>query len=245
MSVILTRRKEGRRGRIKDFQVSRAWGQRRTVRAEGKNADRSRIGRTERTRDLANAGHSIKRGRLWQCPRGLLCLRLVTLLCKMYSFIHPRLFTGRLLLRSTRPYHSPSPLKSVSELDVAHFANFLAPSSILSTLPPSSAPATDLDQYNNDWMGKYHGTSSTVLKPKSTKEVSEIVKYCWENRIGVVPQGGNTGLVGGSVPIRDELIVSLANMNKIRSFDPVSGIYSLAFIFPLSWSIKDRYQVYL
>lgn len=158
-------------------------------------------------------------------------------LCTMYRFMHPRLFTGRLFLRAARAYHSPTGLKSVSEQDVAHFANFLAPSSILSTLPPTSVPAADLDQYNNDWMGKYHGTSSTVLKPKSTKEVSDIVKYCWENRIGVVPQGGNTGLVGGSVPIKDELIVSLANMNKVRSFDPVSGILSRCSC-PSSSSIK-------
>jgi len=132
--------------------------------------------------------------------------------------------TTQLLLRTVRAYHSAPRLRSVSELDIAHFANILTPSSILSTLPPSSLPASDLDQYNNDWMGKYHGVSSTVLKPKTTNEISEIVKYCWEQRIGVVPQGGNTGLVGGSVPIKDELIVSLANMNKVRSFDPVSGI---------------------
>ncbi|KAG5221453.1 actin interacting protein [Salix suchowensis] len=52
---------------------------------------------------------------------------------------------------------------------------------------------------NNDWMGKYHGKSTTVLKPKTTQQVSDIVKLCWERRIGIVPQGGNTGLVGGSV----------------------------------------------
>ena len=42
-------------------------------------------------------------------------------------------------------------------------------------------------------------------------------------RIAVVPQGGNTGLVGGSVPIRDELVISLGSMNEVRSFDPVTG----------------------
>ena len=53
------------------------------------------------------------------------------------------------------------------------------------------------------------------------------MKWCHERKIGVVPQGGNTGLVGGSVPIEDELILSLGNMSKVRSFDPVSGARTL------------------
>lgn len=113
--------------------------------------------------------------------------------------------------------------RSVTEEDIAHFAKILAPSSVLSTLAPVSTPATELSIYNNDWMNKYHGKSTTVLRPKTTKEVSEIVKWCNERRIAIVPQGGNTGLVGGGVPIIDEVILSLGNMNNIRSFDPVSG----------------------
>lgn len=74
-------------------------------------------------------------------------------------------------------------------------------------------------------MGRFHGSSTTVLKPKTTKQISEILKWCNERRIGVVPQGGNTGLVGGSVPVKDELILSLSNMNKVREFDPISGQY--------------------
>ncbi|KAJ3567364.1 hypothetical protein NP233_g6408 [Leucocoprinus birnbaumii] len=73
-------------------------------------------------------------------------------------------------------------------------------------------------------MGRFRGSSTTVLKPKTTKQVSEILKWCNERRIGVVPQGGNTGLVGGSVPVKDELVLSLSNMNQVREFDPVSGI---------------------
>lgn len=73
-------------------------------------------------------------------------------------------------------------------------------------------------------MGRFRGSSTTVLKPKTTQQVSEILKWCNERRIGVVPQGGNTGLVGGSVPVKDELILSLSNLNKVREFDPVSGI---------------------
>lgn len=116
-----------------------------------------------------------------------------------------------------------SRLNSVSRDDISHFSKILSPTSILSTLPPFSHPPTDLAQFNNDWMGKYSGQASTVLKPKSTAEVSKIVKWCSEKRIGIVPQGGNTGLVGGSIPVANELVLSLTNMNKVRSFDPVSG----------------------
>ncbi|KZT74727.1 FAD-binding domain-containing protein [Daedalea quercina L-15889] len=73
-------------------------------------------------------------------------------------------------------------------------------------------------------MNKYHGRSTTVLRPRTAQEVSAIVRHCNERRIGVVPQGGNTGLVGGSVPVKDELVVSLGNMNSVRSFDDASGI---------------------
>ena len=83
--------------------------------------------------------------------------------------------------------------------------------------------SSELEGYNSDWMNKYHGKSNTVLRPHTAQEVSEIVKWCHERRIGVVPQGGNTGLVGGSVPVKDEVVLSLASMNKIRSYDPVSG----------------------
>ncbi|KAJ6574918.1 hypothetical protein B0H19DRAFT_1126380 [Mycena capillaripes] len=85
-------------------------------------------------------------------------------------------------------------------------------------------PYSSLDTYNNDWMGKYRGRATTVLKPKTTQQVSDIVRWCASRDIAIVPQGGNTGLVGGSVPLKDELVVSLANMNSVRSFDPISGI---------------------
>lgn len=73
-------------------------------------------------------------------------------------------------------------------------------------------------------MRKYRGHTKLVLKPESTEQVSKILKYCNENMLAVVPQGGNTGLVGGSVPVFDEIVVNLTRMNKIRSFDDVSGI---------------------
>ncbi|TFK94315.1 FAD-binding domain-containing protein [Polyporus arcularius HHB13444] len=139
-----------------------------------------------------------------------------------------RQLARRVVLRVPRRWsHSPAGLtglNSVTEEDLAHFAKILPSSSILSTLSPSATPSSELEPFNNDWMDKYHGKSTTVLKPRTTQEVSEIVRWCNQRKIGIVPQGGNTGLVGGGVPIQDELILSLANMAKVRSFDDVSGI---------------------
>ncbi|KAG9100341.1 hypothetical protein FS749_015641 [Ceratobasidium sp. UAMH 11750] len=113
---------------------------------------------------------------------------------------------------------------TLNEDDMKHFAGILAPTSIISSLPPFNHPQSDLDTYNNDWMGKYHGRSKLVLKPKTTAEVSEIMKHCYSRKLAVVPQGGNTGLVGSGVPANDEVIISLANMSNVRSFDPMTGI---------------------
>lgn len=129
----------------------------------------------------------------------------------------------------TTSSHQHPPLNPVTSEDIAHFSKILPPHAILTTLSPSSLPPSELEPYNNDWMGKYHGQASTVLRPQTTQQVSDIMKWCYERRIGVVPQGGNTGLVGGSVPLGRELVVSLGGMNKVRSFDTVSGESVLAF----------------
>jgi (R)-2-hydroxyglutarate---pyruvate transhydrogenase len=132
----------------------------------------------------------------------------------------------RQLLRNARRFQHSSTLSilnSVTPDDIAHFAKILPKNAILSTLPPILIAPSEIEQYNTDWMGKYHGSSTTVLRPHTTEQVSKIIKWCHERRIGVVPQGGNTGLVGGSVPIKNELILSLDNMSKVRSFDTVSG----------------------
>ncbi|CAI6291883.1 unnamed protein product [Periconia digitata] len=88
----------------------------------------------------------------------------------------------------------------------------------------SKDASEDIEPYNSDWMRKFRGHAQLVLRPSSTEEVSKILKYCNENMLAVVPQGGNTGLVGGSVPVFDEIVISLQKMSKIRSFDDVSGI---------------------
>ena len=72
-----------------------------------------------------------------------------------------------------------------------------------------------------DWRGDFIGTSDIILFPKSTSAISKIIKACEKNHIPIIPQGGNTGLVGGSVPRKDkgEIILNLKNMNNIRKIN--------------------------
>jgi len=78
--------------------------------------------------------------------------------------------------------------------------------------------------YLSDWRNHFSGQSILILMPTSTQMVSDILSVCNENTISVVPQGGNTGLVGGSVPsaLGDEVIISLEKMNTILDIDPVN-----------------------
>ena len=85
----------------------------------------------------------------------------------------------------------------------------------------NSEYSIDQDIINNhctDWRGDFIGTSDIILFPKSTNSISKIIKACEKNHIPIIPQGGNTGLVGGSVPRKDkgEIILNLKNMNNIR-----------------------------
>ncbi|RKP10458.1 D-lactate dehydrogenase 2 mitochondrial precursor [Thamnocephalis sphaerospora] len=108
-------------------------------------------------------------------------------------------------------------LKKVSAEDVAFFRSVLPPTSVITN-------EDDLFTYNVDWMRKYRGRSPVVLLPKTTDQVSKLLAYCNQQRLAVVPQGGNTGLVGGGVPVFDEIVISTNLMNQVRSFDDVSGV---------------------
>ncbi|CAI0392430.1 unnamed protein product [Linum tenue] len=100
--------------------------------------------------------------------------------------------------------------------DVAHFKEILGERNVVQD--------ERLEAANSDWMHKYVGSSRLLLLPKSTDEVSRILKYCNSRCLAVVPQGGNTGLVGGSVPVFDEVIINMALMKQVISFDKISGI---------------------
>uniref|UniRef100_A0ABD2XE31 D-2-hydroxyglutarate dehydrogenase, mitochondrial n=1 Tax=Trichogramma kaykai TaxID=54128 RepID=A0ABD2XE31_9HYME len=82
----------------------------------------------------------------------------------------------------------------------------------------------ECDSYNIDWLRSVRGLFRIVLKPKNTDEVSTIMSYCNEKRLAVCPQSGNTGLVGGSVPVFDEVVLSMKLMNRIIDTDPLAGV---------------------
>src|SRR4051795_9485737 len=62
----------------------------------------------------------------------------------------------------------------------------------------------------------FHGRSPLVLRPGSTAEVAAICRLANEHRVPLVPQGGNTGLVGGQTPHNGEVVISMRRMDKIR-----------------------------
>ena len=78
-----------------------------------------------------------------------------------------------------------------------------------------------IEPYLIEERGIYKGESSLLLRPKTTKEVSNILKICNKNNIKIVPQGGRTGLCGGTIPSETgkEVMLSLERMNKIKNFN--------------------------
>jgi FAD/FMN-containing dehydrogenase len=79
--------------------------------------------------------------------------------------------------------------------------------------------------YLREWRDLYVGKALAVLRPGSTDEVSRILALANEHGVGVVPQGGNTGLVGGQIPSThgDEIVLSLSRLKKVRAVDADGG----------------------
>jgi FAD/FMN-containing dehydrogenase len=82
---------------------------------------------------------------------------------------------------------------------------------------------TDTDPYCEDWRRLYHGRTPAVLRPADTAEVADAVRLCAEHGVPIVPQGGNTSMVGGAAVSEDgsQLILSLSRLNRVREIDPV------------------------
>jgi FAD/FMN-containing dehydrogenase len=81
------------------------------------------------------------------------------------------------------------------------------------------------DSYATDWTGRFHGATPAVVRPGSTEEVADVVRVCARHGAAVVPQGGNTGLVAGGVPLAGEVVLSLRRLDTIDrgALDPVGG----------------------
>ena len=83
----------------------------------------------------------------------------------------------------------------------------------------------DTAPYVRDWRGQYPGRARAVVRPGSTAEVSAVVKLCAREGVAIVPQGGNTGLVGASTPDASgrEVVLSVLRMNRVRRVDAVDN----------------------
>ncbi|MBI4755196.1 MAG: FAD-binding oxidoreductase [Betaproteobacteria bacterium] len=79
----------------------------------------------------------------------------------------------------------------------------------------------DMAPHQRDWRGRYVGRARCVVRPASTAEVAAVVACCSQAGVGMVPQGGNTGLCGGATPDASgrEVVVSLSRLNRIRDVD--------------------------
>ncbi|XP_047301649.1 D-2-hydroxyglutarate dehydrogenase, mitochondrial isoform X4 [Homo sapiens] len=108
------------------------------------------------------------------------------------------------------------PFSTVSKQDLAAFER-IVPGGVVTDPEALQAP-------NVDWLRTLRGCSKVLLRPRTSEEVSHILRHCHERNLAVNPQGGNTGMVGGSVPVFDEIILSTARMNRVLSFHSVSGI---------------------
>ena len=84
--------------------------------------------------------------------------------------------------------------------------------------------AADTAPFLLDWRKRWQGRARAVVQPANVDEVARLVRWCAVHRVPIVPQGGNTGLTGGSVPDAsgDAVVLSLARMNRVRALDAVN-----------------------
>ncbi len=90
-----------------------------------------------------------------------------------------------------------------------------------------TSAADELAPHLVEWRGRYHGATPLLVKPASTEEVAAIVTICADTKTAIVPQGGNTGLVGGQIPYGNEILLSLERMKAIRRLDQANAAISL------------------
>ena len=105
----------------------------------------------------------------------------------------------------------------MSEKLLAALAEIVGSANLLRT-------ADAMAPYLTDWRGRYRGAAACVLRPANSAEVAALVALCAREGLAIVPQGGNTGLVGGATPLpegtgRREVLLSLARMKRIRAID--------------------------
>lgn len=80
-----------------------------------------------------------------------------------------------------------------------------------------------VESYRTDWTGRFIGSTPAVVRPASVDEVAALVQVCRRRRLAIVAQGGNTGLVGGSVPLHGEIVLSTGRMVGVSDIDADAG----------------------
>lgn len=151
--------------------------------------------------------------------------------------------------RSLRPGATPPSTETLER-----FAQVVGPDYAISI-------AQDMAPYLTEWRDRYMGRAAMVLRPGSTAEVARIMAIANETRTAIVPQGGNTGLVGGQIPFESghEVVLSLSRLNRVRSLDPHGNTMTVEAgvvleeaqkaalavnrIFPLSLSAEGSCQI--
>ena len=98
------------------------------------------------------------------------------------------------------------------DLIVSNLKTFTAKQNVLSELD-------EIKPYETDALAAYKNLPLAVVLPENTKEVSEILKYCFKENIKVIPRGAGTGLSGGALPLNDAIVLGLGKFNKILDID--------------------------
>lgn len=104
-------------------------------------------------------------------------------------------------------------------------------------------------KYRQDWTGRFSARDAVVARPADTAQLTAVVELCVEHGVAIVPQGGNTGLVGGSVPLAGELVISTERLAGVESVDAATGILtagagtSLADVQRVASEVGWRYGV--
>ena len=111
---------------------------------------------------------------------------------------------------------SLEPFSRLTDADVAIFKEILGSKGVITDKEA-------LVSYNTDWTGAFVGRSRLVLRPATTQQASAALAHLNSRRLAVVPQGGNTGLVGGGVPIADEVILSTDRLTEKKKGDDASS----------------------
>jgi len=149
--------------------------------------------------------------------------------------------------------HKPGTTPPTSDI-LARLTNVVGPRHVITE-------EAELAPYMEEWRGLYHGRTPLLLKPGSTGEVAQILQIANETGIAVVPQGGNTGLVGGQLPMPPghEIVLNLSRMNSVRAVDAANNTLTIEAgatlaqaqeaaaqadrLFPLSLSAEGSCQI--